>query len=79
MIDGKNIQITSSSANIVLPFVDISAYLDKLTDYEFAIQTTVYMASLYPCGIDRILAYRTALDFAENWKENLPLVWILVL
>ena len=64
----------SGSKNIIIPFSEIEIYLEKLKDHESAIQTTVYIASTYPCGIDRIRAYRTALAFAENWKDNFVLV-----
>jgi hypothetical protein len=37
------------------------------------------MASMYPCGVDRIQAYRTALAFAENCKDFVMVFLLLVI
>ncbi len=50
--------------------MNIKKYLEKLGDSEFAIQTSVFIGGLYPCGLERIHAYRTAIELAEVWKSN---------
>ena len=59
-----------SECAITSKFSFFKPMLSKLKDNEVAVQTTVYIAGHFPCGSERVAAYRLALLFAEKWQQS---------
>lgn len=64
-------RVVDSASTLRLKFADFRPLLLKYREIGDALQMTAYTASVFPCGPDRIQAYKTALHLAEKWVQKL--------
>ena len=59
------------ASGLRLKFADFRPLLLKYREISDALQMTAFTAGVFPCGPDRIQAYKTALHLAEKWVQKL--------
>jgi hypothetical protein len=68
--------LTKSNGNGSVKFADFKKWINKLQTFELAVQTSVFVAGRFPCGEDRIAAYKVAYLLAEKWSLQKSMVYI---
>ncbi|KAI8911677.1 hypothetical protein EDD86DRAFT_203002 [Gorgonomyces haynaldii] len=67
----KTVERISRDKENDLGFGDMRAWIAKLKSNEQAVQTAVYVGGRFPCGPDRIQAYKMAHFNADRWVKSL--------
>ncbi|KXS20915.1 hypothetical protein M427DRAFT_348724 [Gonapodya prolifera JEL478] len=52
-------------------FQDVRSYFHKVQDYEESIRKSVFVGGLFPCGPDRIQAYKCGSLLVDKWQHNI--------
>jgi hypothetical protein len=68
-------RLSKSKFNVednTITFSDFKIWIMKIRSHEISVQTAVYVAGRFPCGEDRINAYRCAKLCAERWVQSFP-------
>ena len=63
--------MVEGSSSLRVDFQDIKPLLMKIKKFEVSVQTSVYVAGIFPCGVDRIMAYRFAVHCTEKWLRQM--------
>ncbi|RUS30176.1 rough deal protein C-terminal region-domain-containing protein [Jimgerdemannia flammicorona] len=54
-----------------IKFADFKGLILKIRDIEIAISIVKYVADAFPCGVDKVLALKTAMHMAEKWHQKI--------
>ncbi|KAI9026821.1 rough deal protein C-terminal region-domain-containing protein [Hyaloraphidium curvatum] len=71
MGDARSQQRGDPNASPKHKFADFRPLLLKYREFSDALQMTAFIAGVFPCGPDRIQAYKTAQHLAEKWVQKL--------
>lgn len=66
----EKLKNTENRDSIAITFADFKALIGKIRGHEKAVTTAVYVAGRFPCGEDRIAAYKMAQHFTERWVQS---------
>jgi hypothetical protein len=68
---GKLKATQSSPGTGTVSFADFKPFVSKIRDCEVAVRHACNIAITFPCGEDRIAAYKMAQLFTEKWIKSL--------